>query len=120
MTPTPAAQPPPLPIKRPAMLAVIGFSVGAFLLFVLNLLLTFVIVALEHPHGGSISYLVGNVEGYFVVPLILIMCICVIWKSNRRPYKLLLCFFWSLLGLLILKVPTFFSLAASVQHAGQQ
>ena len=85
------------PLKCPTLLPVIGFLSGAVLLLIFNLLLTFVIVVLQHPHARSLPYLIGNMNGYFLIPLAVILCICVIWKSNRRPYRLLLCLFWTLL-----------------------
>jgi hypothetical protein len=120
MSPPPIIQTMPSPVKRPALLFVIGLSLGATLLFILNLFVAFEIVALQNPHAGSIRYLFGIIEGYFLIPLVVIMSICVFWKSNRRPYRLFLCFFWVLLGLLILKVLTLFSLLGHAQTSAVQ
>ena len=104
MTP-PVITPPPLPRVRPLIVA--GWLLGVAILFFSNVFLAFLGVRarnlnamgdLPYSFGYSFGYLMGNL----LVPFVAILGICAAFRSNRRPYRLLQCSFWILLGLLII------------------
>lgn len=115
-------QPPPLPVparKRPALLGIIIFAAGATVLTALNLLFGFLLAMSERPQGYSGErYVTGYVSASVLIPAVIALLIAVIWKSNRRPFRLLVCYFWAALVMLISKIPPILALVNAAQRSG--
>jgi hypothetical protein len=121
--PPPAiAEPPPLPVqarKRPPLLGIIIFAAGATVLTALNLLFAFLLAMSERPPGYTGEHYVrGYVVASVMIPAVIALLIAAIWKSNRRPFRLLVCYFLAALVMLISKIPPILALVNAVQRSG--
>jgi hypothetical protein len=115
----PVTQRPAQQIKKTSLLLILAFFVGACLLFVLDTFMSLIVAGQHHPHMMLITYFFGYFEGAVLIPLIVIVGICAIFPSNRRPYRLLQCTFWTLLGMVILQTPQFISAVSAFRQMGQ-
>ena len=88
------------------------------LLFIVNLVLPLITIVKAHRHVTLIHYAIGYVIGNFLIPFVAIVCFCVIWKSNREPFRLLACVFWALFGLFLLKVWDLVTAVPTVHQMG--
>jgi hypothetical protein len=121
--PPPAiAGPPPLPVqarKRPPVLGIIIFAAGATVLTALNLLFGFLQAMSERSQGYTGEhYVTGYVSASILIPAVIALLVAAIWKSNRRPFRLLVCYFWAALVMLISKIPPVLALVNAVQRSG--
>jgi hypothetical protein len=109
--------PPPLPSEtapsaKPPVLRVIILSVASVLLVLLNVFMSLLLMP-RRVSAGSPSFQSGYVQGYvggsIIIPAALILGVACIWKSNRRPLRLLVWFCATMAGLVAIRIPTLLS-----------
>src|SRR5262245_1797197 len=83
---------------------VITFAVLSAALFGFNIYFSLRYGARARTSSSSVAGALGYVGGYVLLLPAIVLSIAAIWKRNRRPYILLLWFFWLMLFMTLCEV----------------